>query len=201
MFHHLVTWYVWGKRVGRGYHCVAPSYRPTHHLPKSAQGLPWAPIFLTLASEHEFFWVNLCFKKNLWDRRFLLVFCQPRKAEREQINAPREIHGFKMWDIYPHCSCRKVLPSIQELPSVGLGWTLLPSSSPLVASESAQPGNQSSLTESQRSCYWSKCCWHVCIHRCIWTYANTFLSPSTLHSVSLNSMIRSAAHLFFKPLL
>ena len=43
-----------GKRVGRGY-LEAPSYRPTHHPPKNAQGLPWAPIFLTLASEHEVF--------------------------------------------------------------------------------------------------------------------------------------------------
>ena len=61
----------WGKRVGRGYRCVAPSYRPTHHLPKNAQGLPWAPIFLTLASEHKFFGESVFYEETMVQEVFV----------------------------------------------------------------------------------------------------------------------------------
>ena len=58
-FDHLL-----GKRVGRGYP-EAPSYKPTHHLLKNAQSLPWAPIFLTLASEHDDLGFSLSFDENM----------------------------------------------------------------------------------------------------------------------------------------
>ena len=58
-FDHLL-----GKRVGRGYP-EAPSYKPTHHLSKNAQSLPWAPIFLTLASEHKFFGESVFYEETM----------------------------------------------------------------------------------------------------------------------------------------
>ena len=148
-FDHLL-----GKRVGRGYP-EAPSYKPTHHLPKNAQSLPWAPIFLTLASEHDDFGFLVVFRWK-YETGGFWWFCANSKWLNGIIVTHSVNQYHQIWkQILPNCSFNSCLIKWETCPlwaNLGLCCPPPPSGGLATSGESIQ---------RQRSLYCHKCRWQL----------------------------------------
>ena len=139
-FDHLL-----GKRVGRGYP-EAPSYKPTHHLSKNAQSLPWAPIFLTLASEHDDFGFLVVFRWK-YETGGFWWFCANSKWLNGIIVTHSVNQYHQIWkQILPNCWFNYCLIKWETCPLWANLGLCCPPPPPLVAS--AQAENRSSGREA-----------------------------------------------------